>query len=364
MGRWDCIRHTDAGHKPSQIRNTRLICSQAYLTIMAAAGTDANTGLPGVGSTSRIRQPHAIVCQQVLVSSLPRADFDLQKSKWASRGWTYQEGKLSRRRLIFPERQVYFECLLMHASESLHTQFWFQHLECNLWSSAMLPRGTLWTSVSLGHPCHPRNFSPRPRSQDLFCITLSQTRICLSERRQNFPSWAWAGWKGRASIELPTEGWHTLAYDITIKIELACGRLMEWDVYFRSVNEKPLAIEHLYIDAWVMPIRSIVRICLPLEVPVHGYVHFSDEMLDWSFLFYGNMSNENAEWLFSTDLQGLFFRKASETLWFEHLLVLEPGGNFYEVIGRGSFSPKAGHGNGKHASWSQFPLIKKTMRIG
>lgn len=34
----------------------------------------------------------------------------IKQSKWATRGWTYQEGCLSRRRLIFTEKEVLFLC--------------------------------------------------------------------------------------------------------------------------------------------------------------------------------------------------------------------------------------------------------------
>jgi hypothetical protein len=34
---------------------------------------------------------------------------DIHTSVWATRGWTYQEALLARRRLYFTDRQVYFE---------------------------------------------------------------------------------------------------------------------------------------------------------------------------------------------------------------------------------------------------------------
>ncbi len=38
---------------------------------------------------------------------------------WSSRAWTYQEGLLSRRRLLFTESQVYFQCMEMHCWEGI-----------------------------------------------------------------------------------------------------------------------------------------------------------------------------------------------------------------------------------------------------
>ena len=54
----------------------------------------------------------------MLVSTLdPRSD--IAKSKWNTRAWTYQEALLSRRRLVFTPRQVYFQCRGMHCVESI-----------------------------------------------------------------------------------------------------------------------------------------------------------------------------------------------------------------------------------------------------
>jgi hypothetical protein len=39
--------------------------------------------------------------------------------KWSTRGWTYQEAVLSRRRLVFTEGQTYFECNAMNCYESV-----------------------------------------------------------------------------------------------------------------------------------------------------------------------------------------------------------------------------------------------------
>ena len=44
---------------------------------------------------------------------------EVETSKWNTRGWAYQEGLLARRRLVFTESQVYFQCTAMHYHESL-----------------------------------------------------------------------------------------------------------------------------------------------------------------------------------------------------------------------------------------------------
>jgi len=84
---------------------------------MFAAGTGAACGIPGV-SRPRPAVPSISIGQLelVVVPECPRKS--IQASKWWQRGWTYQEGVLSRRRVIFTEGSIYYECGGMVASES------------------------------------------------------------------------------------------------------------------------------------------------------------------------------------------------------------------------------------------------------
>jgi hypothetical protein len=58
----------------------------------------------------RPRQPKAKIGDTVLLSTLRAPRRHIQNSVWSTRCWTYQEGVLSRRRLVFTKEQVYFEC--------------------------------------------------------------------------------------------------------------------------------------------------------------------------------------------------------------------------------------------------------------
>ena len=49
--------------------------------------------------------------------------FQLGKSKWLTRGWTYQEAVFSRRCIIFAEEQVFFQCGTMSCAEELLEDF-------------------------------------------------------------------------------------------------------------------------------------------------------------------------------------------------------------------------------------------------
>lgn len=89
------------------------IYSNAYCTIIAAAGEDALTGLPGVSRAHRHQQREVNVKGVTLVDfpySKDHGSALLSSSKWATRGWTYQEGYLSARRLIFTDYRVLYLC--------------------------------------------------------------------------------------------------------------------------------------------------------------------------------------------------------------------------------------------------------------
>ncbi|PMD16560.1 HET-domain-containing protein [Hyaloscypha hepaticicola] len=113
--------------KDHQIRNMNLIYRGAKLTIIAAAGEDPSFKLPRVSSKERTPQPILQVKGHLLISSLPDPSAELSSSKWASRGWTYQEGFLSRRRLVFARSQVLFQCMNMHCWEAISIPLHIMH---------------------------------------------------------------------------------------------------------------------------------------------------------------------------------------------------------------------------------------------
>ncbi|KAK2593514.1 hypothetical protein QQS21_008780 [Conoideocrella luteorostrata] len=106
-----CIGQSDSLELDDQIHNMHQIYNNAELTIIAAAGPDEEYGLPGVGSTMRFRQNIVHLDGMVFLSTGPDpALYAAEKSRWWTRGWTFQEGVLSRRRLVFTEHQAFFEC--------------------------------------------------------------------------------------------------------------------------------------------------------------------------------------------------------------------------------------------------------------
>jgi hypothetical protein len=86
------------------------IYESAVAIIFVLAREDASYSLPGVNDKSRKKQPMAKVSCMELASGLSRLPVILAKSKWATRGWTYQEAVLSRRYIFFTDHQGYFVC--------------------------------------------------------------------------------------------------------------------------------------------------------------------------------------------------------------------------------------------------------------
>lgn len=114
-----CIDQDDVENKHDQIRAMDRIYARAVVTLVAAAGSDADFGLPGVHHTPRQNQPLTTTRGIMLTSTLAHPEASIHNSKWASRGWTYQEAMLSTRRLVFTQEQVYYECRSMSACESI-----------------------------------------------------------------------------------------------------------------------------------------------------------------------------------------------------------------------------------------------------
>lgn len=114
-----CIDQDDPTSKSEQIAQMDLVYHNAELTIVAAAGTGQSYGLPGVSSRSRTVQRAARVGKYEIIETMTDPHYQIRGSKWFTRAWTFQEGLLSRRRLIFTDDQIYYECSGMNSHEAI-----------------------------------------------------------------------------------------------------------------------------------------------------------------------------------------------------------------------------------------------------
>ncbi|KAK7626320.1 heterokaryon incompatibility protein-domain-containing protein [Phyllosticta citricarpa] len=88
------------GEKQIQINNMGRIYNHASVVLAAVEGKDAESGLRGVSkSLPRTTNGMFYFKDQAVI----------MESKWANRGWTYQEAILSRRLMMFTSHDVFFE---------------------------------------------------------------------------------------------------------------------------------------------------------------------------------------------------------------------------------------------------------------
>lgn len=218
------------------------VYANASLTIINASGSDAQNGLPGV--TSFARQPQKCVhIRKTAILELPCGEHELNSSKWLTRGWTYQEGYFSTRRLVFTPSQVLFLCNETYQEESVHRLLGkdlpeyefgmgrFEHLipdfsrgelmhlslldQLSEYSGRELTYDSDSLKAFLGifnsYKQNPKRLASTPLhlAWGLF-FHLKQTeglRVYLdwqhnkpAARRPEFPSWTWAGWGGPLTI--------------------------------------------------------------------------------------------------------------------------------------------------------------------
>ena len=147
-----CINQNDEADKQMMLRNMDLIYENAEVTIVAMSGEDDGAGLPGVSQQPRTLQPHFRTARGCLISSCPPIAKLFQTSKWASRGWTYQEARLSRRCLFFTEHQAYIVCRETTGSEAVPSK------ARSCWTSFLLNSSRLDAELFGPHAFVPEGF--------------------------------------------------------------------------------------------------------------------------------------------------------------------------------------------------------------
>ncbi|KAI0411713.1 heterokaryon incompatibility protein-domain-containing protein [Xylaria grammica] len=315
-----CIRQSDKQDKATQIRHMDAIYAGAELTIIAASGENPHYGLPGVSRKDRSPQPVLQVGHHRIVATLPHPSWLLRKSKWNTRGWTYQEGLLSRRRLLFFEQQVVYECNGMHCAESTAIPMKFMHSKRQRRFNDSVPPGSFsheilqpepWTIMSyiseysqrqLSYPSDAlnaiqailrvfeRNHTPvynvlgvpllspippparrgtngtepqgMPRSpKECFLIGLCWFTRKPGQRRGGFPSWSWAGWTGAVEKYLLCDRTRLAPLsNIPVRFQSRDGSLAEFPAEFSSL---PQFLADPSRNLAVIEIEALMADCRP-----------------------------------------------------------------------------------------------------
>ena len=311
-----CVNQDDEKDKHNQIRNMSRIYADAYLTIIAAAGADSSGGLPGVAGTSRASQPKCHIGGGVfLVSTRTPPNLVIQRSTWASRGWTYQEGLFSRRRLIFSDQQLLFECNGMHCTETFDMPLDIMHSSSTQKFEETVPFGSFphknpgaspWTIMSyisdysrrdltyqtdavnaihgvltvfehasvpihqlVGVPFYPIH----RRSAACFAAGLCWQSRGRQVSRLAFPSWSWAGWEGQVDHELSLSlGSGTSLDEVRIWIENGNDvvELPSFKRLSRFLASLPSNIRYIHIETWIFGCSLRQRQTTGYEIVAEG----------------------------------------------------------------------------------------------
>ena len=238
-----CLSQDDLDNHITLTVGMNTIYEGAYLTIIAAAGEDAEAGLPGVTLNSRnTRQHFEVVDGMRLAVAMPTLTQQIAESRWASRAWTYQEGIMCQRYLIFTNQQIYWECRQAAFCEAVEEPIKefpdmnelpsfgkvlgssfiergeFSKVYCRLVSDYST-RDLTYESDGLravsgvlrqleilfdvGFVCGiPKDLMPEYL---LWNHQLQLDTPQVVRRRASIPSWTWAGWLGLVEFRISTE---------------------------------------------------------------------------------------------------------------------------------------------------------------
>ncbi|KAM0809455.1 putative Heterokaryon incompatibility protein-domain-containing protein [Seiridium cardinale] len=102
----------DSDDKALQLSQMDRIYGNSAVTIVAADGSNANSGLGGVSSPRIARAEHKQVVQEVApgIQVLIPIRYKPDLKPWETRAWTFQEKLLSKRLLVFSQGHVCFHC--------------------------------------------------------------------------------------------------------------------------------------------------------------------------------------------------------------------------------------------------------------
>jgi Heterokaryon incompatibility protein (HET) len=306
-----CIPQDNSAEKHSQIRRMGDIYENSILTIIAAAGDSPDFGLPGVSQRARKQYPLIQLRSLTLATLPPAIEQEVLASAWNTRGWTYQEGLLACRRLIFTESQVYFQCAAMHCQEAVLIPLSSLHIKSlerfrdefpgffprngigkrpeeiihriSEYAGRQLsyPSDTLYAfqgilrayqsfKTPVHHLCGVVIFPPETFKHtlnmtitEMFAFGLSWMTTDLATRRPEFPSWSWCGWqfiKAFPSITLewvfrPVKFQFEVLFTAAVEATPGDLRQLEHTVWFKFPEQIEKSFpDVLILQAWTFEV--------------------------------------------------------------------------------------------------------------
>ncbi|KAK1494290.1 hypothetical protein CCUS01_13705 [Colletotrichum cuscutae] len=301
-----CIWQDDATHKMSQVERMDQIYGDAELSIIAIGAKDPSYGLPGLslGRTQHVPITKTIGEHGIVTNFSHQWQLDqISRSKWSTRGWTFQETCLSRRRLYFSNYEVSFECHDMmcfeHLTRPLALQGNLEHHERPEWTLLNTPDGVWailqkycdrqltyssdrlaavsgvlkkWSRVNPG--CFSYWGIPIVASGWLVVDATASRRAFLAglqweirpegknyARLAGFPSWSWVsqngktlfGHQGHFHLRPPKLVELTENFDSEVWVETPQGNLVGWADFFETGGLDSSIMQctrYLHIECW------------------------------------------------------------------------------------------------------------------
>ncbi|KAF4546314.1 Tol-like protein [Lasiodiplodia theobromae] len=294
-----------------QILQMDYIYKQADLTIVAAAGDHSDYGLPGVSTVPRSPRQSLKIGNYVLMScwrdtTLAHA---LEQSKWMERAWTYQEALLSERRLFFTDYCYLHDCgkCFAEGDESVQFDSWrhcpkrvahghakltSQWMAYHAFPSAtdMCKRIEEYSRRHLSHQSdalnaitgvlqtyehtvspeqhyfglpmfrpYVREADPSTTNMDGFVQSMrwSLEGSQVRERRPEFPSWSWVGWKCPCYMKSEAP---TTPTEVIIEIELSSGARIDWAQFAEMgylKHDRTSQSRYIWVEAWTFLLETL-----------------------------------------------------------------------------------------------------------
>jgi len=330
-----CITQDDPEIKRDQIMRMGEIYSESHLTIIAAAGNDSEYGLPGV-SRPRTSQSSARIGSLCMVTHIS-TDEEIHDSVWNSRGWTFQEGLLAKRRLVFTDSQCYMQCQEVHYHEDIRSPREFRparssysklfrpaftyprkkqgRVLASTWINDFLNRNLSFEQDAID--CVAALFRSSPDLKLLCGLPIEQDRPTVLEalsrgllwyhtadlvRRPCFPSWTWAGWKRARTDERivsrpKNDGWvdispraNFLAFPrgaerdlddcliVGAQVQYSDGTVLDWSTASEQILEKSrysIFPKYLDVTGWLFQAEKVLIPSSSGETATNGKWEFA-----------------------------------------------------------------------------------------
>lgn len=286
--------------KHLQIHNMNLIYGCASVTIVNATGDDSECGLPGVSKQIRTAQASFVIGGKRLLQ-IPPSGTIINNSKWATRGWTLQEGLLSKIRLVFTRSQVYFQCKRWHSCESMagvfknfehtcpsyhpHSMQAFMHYDrysTSDWLSVFQDLLVQYLSRSLKYDSDvlvafqailkslevnhfwgiPFRLEDQPSPDAALLSHLTWFPVGGQNEppvlRRGFPTWSWVAWEGTWLWNYESINERNHVEETTVTFETTTGQrcsLVEYCSIVEHTGDPTLFLPFLDVQGWVTQVH-------------------------------------------------------------------------------------------------------------